>query len=377
MNDILFFVGYNDLFLILMCSYLMAGLWSFAALRSDRLYKKNEEKEDIKSKRSLCFNCKRQLKFYEVLPIFSYIFLRWKCSGCKTSIPKKLFLTEISFYIFTLISSFCFFFVNFNLNWTDLFFWLYWLHLLVLFLILQNVVHDCFYKEVEYKFTLPLFVLLYILVLLNDFKIVGFIHSIQPTITSYYLEATQFSDFILPDKVIGWITYVGSTLWTYISEILVSIWYFFLFLSTRISKTDKEERISWIYQGIWILIWIYAFTFIPQGQMTLLVNSYLGSVSIWLFFLFIYIITKWRWMWWGDFQFALILWLLLGNLSLIWLALAFITACVWSIIILIYRKIKGVDSSEIPFWPYLFLGYWIIWSGLLLSIVKNPYFLLF
>lgn len=82
-------------------------------------------------------------------------------------------------------------------------------------------------------------------------------------------------------------------------------------------------------------------------------------------------------MWWGDFQFALILWLLLGNLSLIWLALAFITACVWSIIILIYRKIKGVDSSEIPFWPYLFLGYWIIWSGLLLSIIKNPYFLLF
>lgn len=45
--------------------------------------------------RSFCPNCKKQIAWYENVPIFSFIFLRAKCSGCSTSIPVRYFFTEV------------------------------------------------------------------------------------------------------------------------------------------------------------------------------------------------------------------------------------------------------------------------------------------
>lgn len=45
--------------------------------------------------RSYCLNCKKELKFFELIPVFSYIFLAGKCRNCKSKIPVKLFIGEI------------------------------------------------------------------------------------------------------------------------------------------------------------------------------------------------------------------------------------------------------------------------------------------
>lgn len=45
--------------------------------------------------RSFCNNCKRQLFFFELIPVVSYLFLRGKCRKCKFSIPAKYFVGEI------------------------------------------------------------------------------------------------------------------------------------------------------------------------------------------------------------------------------------------------------------------------------------------
>ena len=51
--------------------------------------------KSIISPKSKCDNCGHELKWYENIPIFSYIFLGGKCSKCKCKINKFLFIYEI------------------------------------------------------------------------------------------------------------------------------------------------------------------------------------------------------------------------------------------------------------------------------------------
>ena len=42
--------------------------------------------KSIVSGRSKCFTCAKKLKWHELLPIASFVFLRGKCSACKAKI---------------------------------------------------------------------------------------------------------------------------------------------------------------------------------------------------------------------------------------------------------------------------------------------------
>ncbi|PIE15621.1 MAG: prepilin peptidase [Rhodobacterales bacterium] len=45
---------------------------------------------------SHCHSCQRRLRWYELLPILSYLGLRGKCAGCGHPIPARLFYAEIA-----------------------------------------------------------------------------------------------------------------------------------------------------------------------------------------------------------------------------------------------------------------------------------------
>jgi leader peptidase (prepilin peptidase)/N-methyltransferase len=68
----------------------------------------------INPKRSICISCKQQIKWYENIPLFSYIFLKGKCSNCKENIsityPIVEFVTAVVtvslFYKFGLNNNF-------------------------------------------------------------------------------------------------------------------------------------------------------------------------------------------------------------------------------------------------------------------------------
>ena len=51
--------------------------------------------ESIVTPPSHCPNCKHKLKFYELIPVLSYIFLRGKCLKCKSKIPLLSTIMEI------------------------------------------------------------------------------------------------------------------------------------------------------------------------------------------------------------------------------------------------------------------------------------------
>lgn len=71
------------------------------------------KKQDITHTHSYCPNCNHKLKFLDLIPIFSYIFLLGKCRYCKQKIRPKYFIIEIlSGFIFVIIA----YLMNININ---------------------------------------------------------------------------------------------------------------------------------------------------------------------------------------------------------------------------------------------------------------------
>lgn len=56
--------------------------------------------------RSFCFSCNFELKGRDLVPLFSYLFLRGSCRYCKSRIPKETFITEILMGGLTLVAYF-------------------------------------------------------------------------------------------------------------------------------------------------------------------------------------------------------------------------------------------------------------------------------
>lgn len=51
--------------------------------------------KDITHERSYCPNCNHKLNFFDLIPIFSYIFLKGRCRYCKKKISPRYFIIEL------------------------------------------------------------------------------------------------------------------------------------------------------------------------------------------------------------------------------------------------------------------------------------------
>lgn len=91
---------------LIMLYLFVAGLFfgSFFNVVATRL----PENESIIKPGSHCTNCKHKLSWYELIPVFSYLFLKGRCKKCKTKLSFLYPFTELltgalyalSFYIF-------------------------------------------------------------------------------------------------------------------------------------------------------------------------------------------------------------------------------------------------------------------------------------
>lgn len=84
----------------------IAGLFgaifgSFATFIGYRLF---NEKHKLIATRSVCCSCGKALKFYDLVPIISFVLLRGKCRFCKKNIPVWHFLAEIATVIGFIVS---------------------------------------------------------------------------------------------------------------------------------------------------------------------------------------------------------------------------------------------------------------------------------
>lgn len=82
-----------------------ACLGSFLCCQARRLHLKNTSKKSLGS-RSVCPHCKYQLKWYDNIPIFSWLALKGKCRKCHRKIGLAEILSEICLALaFSLIST--------------------------------------------------------------------------------------------------------------------------------------------------------------------------------------------------------------------------------------------------------------------------------
>ena len=90
-----------NIFLYIIIFIMGTVFGSFYTLAVYRIPKKT----DIIKTHSFCPNCNHKLGFFELIPVFSYLFLGGKCKKCKQKIRPRYFILEIlSGVVFVLIA---------------------------------------------------------------------------------------------------------------------------------------------------------------------------------------------------------------------------------------------------------------------------------
>lgn len=130
--------------------FIMGG--SFASFY-DVFVSRREKDENFIFGRSHCDNCNRKLKFYEVIPVFSYILLGGRCKSCGERIGIEKFITEIFISILSLLI-----FFKFDLS-------------LSVFLIIAIITVATFIGIIDYKtgfiYNMDIFIILIFAILLK------------------------------------------------------------------------------------------------------------------------------------------------------------------------------------------------------------------
>jgi prepilin signal peptidase PulO-like enzyme (type II secretory pathway) len=121
-----------------------------------------ETKKTLKG-RSFCPKCKKQLKWQDLIPVFSFLFLKGKCRNCKQKISIQYPLVELATgIIFVLI------FNRFGvLNYTNILFWLYISTVLIIIF-----VYDLKHYEIPDKILIPAIIITFIFCILFNFSLI-------------------------------------------------------------------------------------------------------------------------------------------------------------------------------------------------------------
>ncbi len=295
--------------------------WSFASVLIYRL--KSGEKW-ILNWRSHCPKCNNTLQAMELIPIFSWLKNLWKCHYCKEKISNIYPLLELSTWI--LFSLIWYFLIDYNLIYslnifeiTKLLFWLS-----IWFITILYTFYDLLFLKIHDWIMLSWIILWFI-----------------------YLSAE---------------TYFNNSLLISTTSIILSltiIWWLYIIMLKELKEIWDILIILWSI----IILYVYKIYFWINLTDISILNWLIWGLSIFIFFFLQIILSKWAWMGGWDLRIAIMIWLLLWT-SLIfpWLM---ITYMIWSIIwiiFVIYWKFKKkwtTINAQIPFWPFLALGFFI------------------
>ncbi|MCF7796018.1 prepilin peptidase [Patescibacteria group bacterium] len=126
------------------------------------LRNKKNEKVIGKNNRSYCPSCHGEIRFFDLIPIFSYIFLKGRCRYCRYKIPISYFLIEIitgTIFLFIFLYNYYVTQLDSNLFIITLFHYTIASFAIIIFL------YDLWYGEILDKFSITLL----IIVLLFEF----------------------------------------------------------------------------------------------------------------------------------------------------------------------------------------------------------------
>ena len=107
--------------------FILGSIWgSFSNVCIHRL----PNNKGVAKGRSYCPSCKKQIRWYDNIPIFSYVLLKAKCRDCSVKINIKYLLVELICAL-----SFVWFFYLFGLSLTTLLFFILSIFFIIIFFI--------------------------------------------------------------------------------------------------------------------------------------------------------------------------------------------------------------------------------------------------
>lgn len=333
-------------FIILFFTALWLIFWSF----TNALVRRIHEWKKISEWRSECPKCKHKLNILDLIPFFSWVFLRWKCRYCGEKIWIRYPLVEIFFWFFFFLTTFFLFPENFFSNYEN--FFLNWWNF---FDNLKN------FSEI-FKFFLTLFLVWNFLILaIYDILYLEIIDWIA--IWIWFLALwLSFTDFWFVNFQDGLIWFLIIYTFFYLQILIPGILFFlkWKFLEQKNFFTLKE-KFFWIWKifsSYFIFpIWMFCRLFFSE--------KFLEKFKI---FSDEQKNLKWEnyeipaWIGGGDLRFALVMWFILGwQKSILALFVSYLVWWIYSIWFLIFEKFSWKQNShEIPFLPFLTIWTFIV-----------------
>lgn len=335
------------------CLFIFGTLfWSFWSVVIYRL-KSNEWW--ILNWRSHCLKCNKFLTTLDLIPIFSWLLSKAKCSNCKEKISAVYPILELCTWL--LFAAIWYFLIDYNLifslNWIEITKLLFWLTI--------------WFISILYTFYDLLFLEIHEWMMLSGIIIIFSIISIQTLIPWFNIIE------VLP----SWINDINNiSLWIW--SIITSTIIIFILYMIMIKWFHEIVDILLVSTSVLILYLFKKFTGINLSDIAIL-NWITWVLAIYIFFFAQIIVSKWAWMGWWDLRIAIMIWLILGiSLSFAWLMLTYF---VWSIIwiwFIIYNRIKNKWkklNTQIPFWPFLAIWFFLtIFFNDKISDLMNIYF---
>ncbi|EKD66818.1 MAG: hypothetical protein ACD_49C00009G0043 [uncultured bacterium (gcode 4)] len=249
--------------------------WSFGSVL---IFRWRSWKKWIIWGRSECPSCQHTLTTLDLIPFFSYVFLRWKCRHCANKIWPLYPILELSMWVLFLLT--WMFLVDPNLIFS---FNLVEISKLILFLFISFVIviftfYDILYLEIPDEILIPSIFILFFLLLVSstvkDFNIFNYFSIFSSNILNIPLinwviwALLIFSFFLFQILVSKWAwmwwwdlriaVFMWLVWWTKIALLWLLIAYFLgsIFGIIILIKTrNKENKIPfWPYLWVWIFI---------------------------------------------------------------------------------------------------------------------------
>ena len=291
--------------LLLFFTLVWLSIWSFV----NAMIWRAKHDENFITSRSICTSCNKILLAIDLIPIFSYLNLRWKCRFCKEDIWLKYIVVEILYWIlfFTAALSFFHYWI---FNWDQVDFSIF---LFVSSVLLWISIYDIIYLEIFD----PLIILSTFVILFLDFLWIWF---------------TQIPSAFKWAMLIYIFFYL---------QILLPVWYHAI--KNRKLNLITESLMSFILFPFWMSLRLF-FREKTLDKVPLFKQED-SSDSI----------TTWIWGW--DLRMAFFIWFLLWFEKS--LAVLFVSYFVWAIFwiwLLIKWMLDWKRYREVPFIPFLSLA---------------------
>lgn len=320
----------------------------FGSFSSVIIHRLKSNETWICSGRSHCPKCNTTLKYYDLIPIFSWLSTFWKCRYCKTKISYIYPILELSSaIIFTLVWVFL---IDSNLlfsgNINEIIKLLFWLS--IWFITIIYIFYDILFLEIHEWVMLIWIIIAFLWLVWNAF----WVDIVQTILTNNWLNIKE-NIYSIPLSIsILWILYI-----------------------IMIKELDLIYDVLLLLLIIWSLVW-FKFMFNIELWSLPIINWIIWAISIYIFF-FLQIALSWgKALWWWDLRIWIMIWLMLWiSLSLSWMMITYIIWSIISIWIIIYQKFilkKKEILTVVPFWPFLWIWFLItiLFQNYLINIIE-------